>query len=202
MIPVEVTQAPWHFTTVPDALDHWQSLAAGFVALLAALFAVFGAEVFARCKERREIQALRAMLAVEIRESIGILITTREILRPYSGPEKPMLARDLRSVVAFPPPTVYPASADRIGRLGPLAVSVTSFYSTIEQLNSTVRFLTIDPEELVSRESIEKVVGMLEQACRTSLSWFSEFPFDERDAKFRAQIAKWDAERSHQRAAT
>jgi hypothetical protein len=25
MIPVEVAQTPWHFTTVPDALDHWQT---------------------------------------------------------------------------------------------------------------------------------------------------------------------------------
>jgi hypothetical protein len=25
MIPVEITQTPWHFTTWPDALDHWQT---------------------------------------------------------------------------------------------------------------------------------------------------------------------------------
>ena len=113
-----------------------------------------------------------------------------------------MQARYLRSVAVFPPPTVYPASADRIGLLGPLAVSVTSFYSTIERLNFTVRFLTIDPEELVSRESIEKVTSLLEQACGITLPWLSELSFDERDAEFRAKIAKWDAERSHQRAAT
>jgi hypothetical protein len=25
MIPVEITKTPWHFTTWPDALDHWQT---------------------------------------------------------------------------------------------------------------------------------------------------------------------------------
>jgi hypothetical protein len=72
---------------------------------------------------------------------------------------------------------------------------VTSFYSTIERLNFTVRFLTIDPEELVSRANIEAVASLLEQACRTSLPWLSEFPLDKRDAEFRAKIAKWDADR-------
>jgi hypothetical protein len=27
----------WHFTTWPDALDHWQTIIAGFLALLAAV---------------------------------------------------------------------------------------------------------------------------------------------------------------------
>jgi hypothetical protein len=138
-----------------------------------------------------EVDALRKSLAVEIRQYIDILITTREILRRRSGPEKRMLARDLRSVVAFHSATVYPASADRIGLLGLLAVSVTSFYSTIERLNFTVRFLTDDPEELASRENIEAVASLLEQACRTSLPLLSELPFDERDDEFRAKIAKW-----------
>jgi hypothetical protein len=195
VIPVEVTQTPWHYTTFWDWVDHWQTLIAGLVALLAALIAIFGAEFFARCKERREIQTLRATLAVEIRQYIDILIKTREILRRRSGPEKRMLARDLRSVVAFHPPTVYPASADKIGLLGPLAVSVTSFYSTIERLNFTVRFLTDDPEELASHANIEAVASLLEQACRTSLPLLFKFPLDERDDEFRAKIAKWDAER-------
>jgi hypothetical protein len=33
VIPVEVTQTPWHFTTLPDALDHWQTIIAGLIAL-------------------------------------------------------------------------------------------------------------------------------------------------------------------------
>jgi hypothetical protein len=37
MIPVEVTQTPWHFTTWPDAFDHWQTIIAGVLALAAAV---------------------------------------------------------------------------------------------------------------------------------------------------------------------
>ena len=137
-----------------------------------------------------ELDALRKSLAVEIRQYIDILIKTREILRRLSGPEKRMLAGDLRSLAVFYPPTVYPASADRIGLLGPLAVSVTSFYTTIERLNFTARLITNDPEELVSRGNIEEVAGLLEQACRTSLPLLSSSS-DERDADFRAIIAEW-----------
>jgi hypothetical protein len=190
---------------VDQFLYDWQTIIAGVLALVAAFGTVVAAmRVIAATREQTattvrlererdasEVDALRKSLAVEIREYIGILIKTREILRPYSGPEKPMQVRDLRSVAVFPRPTVYPASADRIGLLGPLAVSVTSFYSTIERLNSTVRFLTIDPEELASRESIEKVTSLLKQACGTTLPWLSELSFDERDAEFKAKIAKW-----------
>jgi hypothetical protein len=79
VIPVEGTSAPWHYTTFPEALDHWQSLAAGGVALIAALVAIFGAEFFARGKERREIEALRASFGRDPLY-IDLLIKTREIL--------------------------------------------------------------------------------------------------------------------------
>ncbi len=35
MIPVEVTSAPWHYTTFWDWLDHWQTLVAGVLAFAA-----------------------------------------------------------------------------------------------------------------------------------------------------------------------
>ena len=35
MIPVEVTQTPWHFTTGLDLFDHWQTVIAGVFALVA-----------------------------------------------------------------------------------------------------------------------------------------------------------------------
>ncbi len=35
MIPVEVTQTPWHYTNFWDWLDHWQTLIAGFLAFVA-----------------------------------------------------------------------------------------------------------------------------------------------------------------------
>jgi hypothetical protein len=194
-----------------DWIDHWQTLIAGVLALVAAWLTIRATkraaaeeikasqaqtETTVRLERERvssEVETLRKSLAVEIRQYIDILIKTREILRRLSGPEKRMLAGDLRSVAVFYPPTVYSASADRIGLLGPLAVSVTSFYTTLERLNFTARLITNDPEELVSCENIEEVASLLEQACRTSLSLLSELPFDERDADFRAIIAKWAA---------
>jgi hypothetical protein len=62
-----------------------------------------------------EVETLRKSLAVEIRQYIDILIKTREILGRLSGPEKRMLAGDLRSVAVFYPPTVYPASGTGLG---------------------------------------------------------------------------------------
>jgi hypothetical protein len=47
---------------------------------MAALVAIFGAEFFPRCKERREIEALRASLAGEIPLYLDLPINTREIL--------------------------------------------------------------------------------------------------------------------------
>jgi hypothetical protein len=40
VIPVEVTQTPWHYTTWPDALDHWQTFIAGLLALGAAFHTI------------------------------------------------------------------------------------------------------------------------------------------------------------------
>ena len=35
MIPVEVTQTPWHFTDFWDWVDHWQTIIAGGLAFAA-----------------------------------------------------------------------------------------------------------------------------------------------------------------------
>jgi hypothetical protein len=43
VIPVEVTQTPWHYTTFRDWLDHWQTLIAGFLAFMAGVGTVVAA---------------------------------------------------------------------------------------------------------------------------------------------------------------
>jgi hypothetical protein len=73
VIPVEVTQTPWHYTTLWDWLDHWQTGLAGLTALLAAFIAVGVPEWRART-------ALRASLAGEIRLYFDLLSETRQIL--------------------------------------------------------------------------------------------------------------------------
>ncbi len=76
---------PWHFTTLPDVFDHWQSLLAGLLAFFAALIVVGGSEYFGRRKERREIAAIRASLGVEIRLFIVTLFETHKVLTRLIG---------------------------------------------------------------------------------------------------------------------
>ncbi len=70
MIPVEVAQTPWHFTTGLDLLDHWQTVIAGVLALVAA----FGTIVVTMIIARRQIGASRD-------EADRVIAATREQTR-------------------------------------------------------------------------------------------------------------------------
>ena len=62
MIPVEVTQTPWHYTTFWDWLDHWQTLIGGglaFVAGLGTVVAAIGAIWVTRSTAKKQIDASR-----------------------------------------------------------------------------------------------------------------------------------------------
>ena len=100
MIPVEITQTPWHFTTWLNLFDHWQTVIAGFAALIAALIAVGGSEWRAR-------KAVRAMLASEARLYVGHLIKAREMLKRLepsflNGARRQHDLRDLAVLLAQP----------------------------------------------------------------------------------------------------
>ena len=75
---MEGAQTPWSFTTWLDLFDRWQLFVAGVLAFLAALIVVGGTEWFARSNERREVDALRVSLAVEIRPPILPFEATQE----------------------------------------------------------------------------------------------------------------------------
>jgi hypothetical protein len=91
VIPVEVTQTPWHYTTFWDWLDHWQTLIAGSLALLAG----FGMVVMTRRIANRQIAASRE-------EADRVIAATREqteatlkqpkrlfVWKSYETPAKP-----------------------------------------------------------------------------------------------------------------
>jgi hypothetical protein len=60
--------APWHFTTWLDLLDHWQTLAAGILAILAAV-----GTIWATIKSAgREIEASQAQTAVAARHYMAL----------------------------------------------------------------------------------------------------------------------------------
>jgi hypothetical protein len=191
VIPVEVTQAPWQATGFWDWVDHWQTIIAGFAALLAALIAVGGAEWRAR-------KAVRTMLASEIRLYVDLLIKTREILTRSKDEFRSgkQAQRDLFDLAVLHPPTVYPAAAG--GTMGllwrPRAADVVIFYATIERLKFSARAISNQPNEKVTMSNYSDLIDLIEDACRRSLPLLSKFPFDQRDAGFRATITKWDAE--------
>jgi hypothetical protein len=66
VIPVEVTQTPWHYTTFWDWLDHWQTILAGGLALAAGLLTVVATMIIAR----RQINASRE-------DAAGVIAATR-----------------------------------------------------------------------------------------------------------------------------
>jgi hypothetical protein len=194
VIPVEVTQAPWHYTTFWDWLDHWQSLAAGLVAVVAAIIAIGGAELFARLRERRERKAILLSLAVEVRAYLFMFIKTCEILQALQ-PEK-ALVHQLRSVAELPSPIVFSASADRIGLLGPrIAAGLADFYVVQEALNSTVRFFAVDSARAIRRDSLDGLALLFEQACSRALPLLAKLPREEADATLKKTIESFAANR-------
>jgi hypothetical protein len=137
------------------------------VALIAALVAIFGADFFARGKERREIEAVRASLAGEIPLYVDLLIKTREILmtlkEAFGKGQQPQ--RDFRDLAVLQPPLVYPVAADRLGLVRrPRAADVVEFYATIERVNFSVRAMSNEPTEKVSLSTCSR--QPVERACR------------------------------------
>jgi hypothetical protein len=191
VIPVEVTQTPWHFTTFWDWVDHWQTLIAGLVALVAAFIAVGVPEWRART-------ALRASLAGEIRLYFDLLSETRQILTvrkaEFRSGEQPH--QRIKELV-LQPPIVYPAAADKLGLVRrPRASDVVNFYAMIERVNFAVRTLSNEPTEKIVLSDYSDLIGLIELACRASLPLLSHLPFDKRDADLRTKIAEWDADRA------
>jgi hypothetical protein len=190
MLMFPIFPPPWHFTTWLDLLDHWQSLAAGLVAVFAASIAVGGAELFARLKERRERKALLLSLAVEVRAYLDLFIRKREVFRRLYE-QGAVQASDLKAVAELPSPTVFLASADRIGLLGPrIAAGVAEFYATQEGLNSAVRIATATPNTYggVDDAQILELHTMFSLACTRALPLLAKLPHEEADDELKKTI--------------
>ena len=179
---------PEHFTTWLDLLDHWQSLAAGLVAVAAASIAVGGAELFARLKERRERKAILLSLAAEVRAYLDLFIGRRRIIRALFRQE--VFGRNLKILAEVPSPIVFPASADRIGLLGPrIAAGLTEFYASQESLNLMVRFIAAtDPERAIRTDSMEDLARQFEQACSRALPLLAKLLHEKADAALKKTI--------------
>jgi hypothetical protein len=168
-----------------NAFKPWQSLVAGLLALVAALIAVRGTERVERRKEERETAAIRAALAVEIWFFVINLIETHQLLTRNKDAFLKEAQIDLKTYAALPEPTIYPATADRIGRLGPEAGPVVVFYAKIEHIKYSVKVVADAPERF-SLPDLNRVIGLFEETCRESLPLLDAMPIT--DAKAAAEI--------------
>jgi hypothetical protein len=125
--------APWQFTTWLDLFEHWQTVIAGFAALLAAIITVGVTLRVERGKADREADALRKSFAVELREQIPKALAVHSSLRRWgSKSDGPITARTVESLSRMPSPIIYSANAGRIGLLEGDAMGVVRVYTALE----------------------------------------------------------------------
>lgn len=124
---------PWHYTTIIDFLDHWQTLLAGLIALIAAIITVFVTLKVERRQVDREVDALRKSLAVELRLLIPRALGAHDALQKLgSRVGVPITARMVESLSRMPVPVVYPANAHKIGLLEEDAMDLVIIYGLLD----------------------------------------------------------------------
>ena len=134
---------PWHYTTFVDFVDHWQTLLAGLIALVAAILTVVVTLSVERRKVERELDARRKSLAVELRQLIpGALGVHGSLTKLGSKTDEPITARMVESLSRMPAPVVYPANAHKIGLLEKNAMDVVIVYGLLDIARDGVARLT------------------------------------------------------------
>lgn len=209
------TPSPWDFATtwlhstawlaatwrpVTTWLYDWQALAAGVLGIIAGSFALVAAwwtaswaEKISRQEACRDTEALRRSLAVEIRRSVRLLCQTHEAFTVAKaafrrGANLPDV-RDVAKMTSRVHPIVYPATADRIGRLGhPLAEWVVTFYANVKDIQFAGEITATDTTRNVAPHELDGIVSLLEGACRNALPLLEQLPPDDDDADLRAEI--------------
>jgi hypothetical protein len=140
VIPVEVPQTPWHFTTWLELLDHWQTgitgvlaFAAGFGTVVVATMIIARRQIATAVRLERErvlseVDALRNSLAVELRLQIARAFEVFDALRGLSKkPDSPISARMVESKSRMPAPIIFSANAGKIGLLEDDAMGVPAW---------------------------------------------------------------------------
>ena len=204
-----------HRWNLPQFLYNWQTLIAGILAVLAAWRTIRATVELAnreveasqaqtavakqqiettvrleRERERRQADAVLASLAVEIREIINVVIRLHGILKTAIDKETLVDPSSLKLITRLPKPTVYEASADKIGLLGgALARGVASFFTTMDRIEVNVDLITnLPPDLLVEDKLLRALPVLIEQACQKSLPLLEALPRDEADADLKAKI--------------
>ena len=197
-----------HRWNLPQVFYAWQTLIAGVLALLAGFGTIWATRHIAnrqiaetrkqtettvrleRERLAREADGVLASLAVEIREIINVVIRLHGILKTAIDKETLVDPSSLKLITRLPKPTVYQASADKIGLLGGAnARKVASFFTAMDRIGVNVDLITNLPPDLPVEDTLLRSLPMLiEQACRRSLPLLEALPRDEADADLKAKI--------------
>ena len=205
MIPVEVTQAPWHATGFWDWVDHWQTLIAGALAFAAGVGTVVAAiKVIAATREQTETtillerervlaedKAMRLTLALDIRRLVDIMLQTHENFDLVSRTNQPARADAVIEEILRAEAIVFPAVAGRVGLLeSPLAGYVLMFHTNLKQIEHQGR-RSGNQRGDVPPADLRALVKLIERACHQNvLPLLSELPQDENnpDTERKAKI--------------
>jgi hypothetical protein len=164
---------PWHYTTLVDVVDHWQTLIAGLIALIAASITVVVTLKVERRKVDRELDALRKSLAIELRQLIpGALGVHGSLTKLGSNTGGKITAKMLESLSRMPVPIVYPANAHKIGLLEKDAMDVVIVYGLLDIARDGVaRLMTTyrTPDDLSPKVILKTAEAFLE-ACKYARS--------------------------------
>jgi hypothetical protein len=161
-----------HHSALWPFLYDWQALLTGIFALGAAFLAVRAAHG----KERREVEAIRLSLAVEIRRLVNVLLQAHEAFALLSIKNQPPRADDVVDMISRGRPVVYPATADRVGLLGRMAPHVVMFYANLKDLEHSGR-MSANPAGYVLPADLRALMNQIADACRRNvLPLLSELP--------------------------
>jgi hypothetical protein len=193
VIPVEVTQTSWHFTTLLDLLDHWQTLFAGALAVLAAWRTIRATtesadrevkasqdqtavaqrqiETAVRLEQDRaasEVDTLRKSLAIEFRLHVATALVAYNGLHGLgfmpNAPITKMMVEDKSRMAA---PIIYPANAGKIALLGAEATDVMIVYDLLEDARDRAErlgFRALDTDDIAPVEVLKAADAFL-AAC-------------------------------------
>jgi len=186
---------PGHYTTIVDLIDHWQTLLAGLIALIAAIITVFVTLNVERRKVAREIDALRKSLAIELRQLIPRALGAHISLQKLGSKEDgPITARMVESLSRMPVPIVYPANAHKIGLLEGDAMDVVIVYGLLEIARDGVgRLMTYRTPDDISPIVVRKTAEAFLEACKYARSVLPKLrtgvaSHDDRDAELLQRI--------------
>ena len=184
VIPVEVTSAPWHYTTVPDLFDHWQTGLVGAGAVVAATVTIWTMRsqtaTSVRLERERvlsELDALRMALGVELRlhisRAFGVYGGLQELSKSGEQITERMVESKSRMAGA---PIIYQANAGKIGLLGAEAMDVVIVYDLLEiACDGVARLKNYRTPDDIHPDVVMKIAQTFLDACSSARGVLPKF---------------------------